>query len=316
MNPLNYRSVISSSHRDSHGFVMTKEALEKMVLGINSDKRVRLGVDHRRDFPPKGRLENATLLEKDGFFYVEADFRSYENSAKVDWDETLMVEFFETPFTFIEIDDDIPESYSIFIDPQNFTSFEAAERFANELMSKKEIDLSVDFMGRKSAIPDPEIVFKLAGSALFYHILKPVAKKIGEKIADEIADKAFEELKKLTKVISTTLKNAFTNLIPKNRPVTTVFELPGKPHIELVARTRDQKVVLKGLTEKRLAKIKDQIEYLNNHVKIAKVQFILSPKGNWQFNYLLTEDGKSIGKKEAFAKRDKKLELMPKKNRK
>jgi hypothetical protein len=290
---------------------MSKQALEQMVNSINcTDKMVRLGVDHRRDFPPRGRLENAELMEKDGYYYVEADFVEYEKTEIVNWNENLIIQYFEKPFQFAEVEQDENFETSISIDPQNFNSFLEAKNFSDNLKANGDFDIKVDFHGRKSEITDPEIIFKFANTYLFYQLVKPTVKKIGEKIADGIADKMVDQSKKLKKFIEQTLKELFYRCIPKARPVTIVFDLPGKPHIELIARTRDEKLVLKGLQEKKLSKIRQEIEELNKNVKIAKAQFVLSDKGKWTFNYLITDTGQTIGKKITFKRREQRLSII------
>ena len=316
--PKRYRAVISSSHVDSHGDMMTKEALEQMVNSINcTDKMIRLGVDHRRDFPPRGRLENAELKEKDGYYFVEADFVEYENTDIVEWNENLIVQYFDSTFQFAEVEQEETLENSISIDPHNFSSFHEAETFSDNLRADKDFAPKISFHGRKAEIPDPEIIFRFATAGLLYQILKPTAKKLGEKIADGIADKTVKEAKKLGSFVEKSLKELFYRCIPKARPVTIVFDLPGKPHIELIARTRNEKIVLKGLRDKKLEEIRNEIASLSKHVKIAKVQFLLNDKGNWKFNYLITETGQSIGKKEIIKKREHRLNMMsskPKKN--
>lgn len=310
-----YRAVISSNHVDKHGDVMMKESLEKMVETINSNVKARMGVDHRRDFPPKGRLENAELVEKDGYYLVIADFCPYEKMEIVSWDKTLIIESFDTPFQFIEVENEETNSSSISIDYTNFKSTEDAEKFSAFLKSQEELDLTIEHHGRKAEIPDPEIIFKFANTVLFYLLIKPTVKRIGEKIADEISEKAIIETKKLTNLIGKSLKEFFYICIPKTRPATIVFEFTGKPHIELIARTRDEKLVLKGLRDNQLKEIQHEIGKLSESIQIAKVQFLLSEKGKWKFNYLITEKGETIGKKVSFSKRDRKLEMISKKRK-
>ncbi|OIQ97497.1 hypothetical protein GALL_205070 [mine drainage metagenome] len=308
-----YRAIIASSHVDSHREMLTKEALEKIVETINSkDKRVRMGVDHRRDFPPKGRLENAELIETDGYFSVMADFCEYENSKLVEWNDDLIIEYFDDAFQFVEVETKEPSETSISLDPNNFNSIEEVKKIQENLKLNNNIDFKLSLHGRKSDVPDPEIIFKFASSLLLYQLIKPTIKKIGDKVADEIADKSIEEIKKITKFITNTLKEVFYHCIPKMRPVTIVFDFPGEPHIELIARTRNEKLVLKALKENQLTEIKNEIKSLNKNVKIAKAQFLLSDKGKWKFNYLITESGQTIGKKVAFKNREKRLQIISK----
>jgi len=306
-----YRAVVASDKIDLHGDIITKGALQQMVDFINNpDRSIRMGVDHRRDFPPTGKLENGELLEKDGNYYVLADFRPYEKSEVVQWDSTLLIQYFETPFQFVEVDNDENMENYISIDRQNFKSAEEIESFTKNLKSEQDINLQVDFFARKAHIPDPEVIFKLA---ILYRLLKPTITKIGDKIGDEISEKTVDESKKVLKLIGKALKEVFFRLIPKSRPVTIIFDLPGKPHIELIARTRNEDLVLKSLNKNKLSQVRTEIEKLSQNVKISKVQFLLSAKGTWKFNYLLTDSGQTIGKKAVFNKRDKRIEMITKK---
>ena len=83
----------------------------------------------------------------------------------------------------------------------------------------------------------------------------------------------------------------------------------------MLARTKDEKLVLKGLRDKQLEEIRKEIDSLTKHVEIAKVQFLLSEKGKWKFNYLITETGQTIGKKEIFKKREHRLNIISPKPR-
>lgn len=308
------RIVVSSSHKDKHNEVMAKTALEQMVDIINNnDSRVRYGVDHRRDFPPKGRLENAELIEREGHYYVEADMVEYENSEIVSWDKTLIKESLTDNFTFAEIENDEIDELSVSIDPHNFTrTFHDVKDIESEIKKTTDLKVTLQLHGRKSEIPDPEVIFNIGKTLLIYHILKPTVKKIGE----EVSDKIVKDGKKFLRLVEKTLLQVFYRCIPKARPVSVVFNLPGKPHIELIARTRDQKLVLKGLTEKRISKIKDDIRELSKNVEIAKVQFLLSDKGHWKFNYLITKNGETIGKIIAFERREKRFAMIKRLNKK
>jgi hypothetical protein len=293
---------------------MTENALRKMVDTINNnDSRVRYGVDHRKDFPPKGRLENAELIESKDYYYVEADLVEYENSEIVPWDNTLIKEYLNDQFTFAEIESDEITDLSISIDPHNFSkTFKDVKEIESEIKKATDLELKLQLHGRKAELPDPEVIFSIGKTFLLYYLLKPTAKKIGEEISEEIV----KDGKKFLLLVEKTLLEIFYRCIPKTRPVSVVFNLPGKPHIELIARTRDQKLVLKGLSKKRISKIKEDIKGLSKNVEIAKVQFLLSDKGHWKFNYLITKRGETIGKKVAFERREKRFEMIKKLNKK
>lgn len=121
-----------------------------------------------------------------------------------------------------------------------------------------------------------------------------------------------KEGEKVTSLITKTIKEAFFRCIPKARPIAVIFEIPGKPHIELIARTRDEKLVLKSLSKKRMNEMKKELDDLSENVTVAKIQFLLNDKGKWKFNYLITDKGAAIGTKIAFNKRDRKFEMLGK----
>lgn len=306
-----YRAVISSNHRDSHGEVISKELLESMVKDINNNEsRLRMGVDHRRDFPPMGRLENAELVEREGYFLVEADFVPYSNVNLVSWDQNLIAEYFDGTFQFAEVDPKEALSFSIAVDPHNFGSFKEVVDLKKDIEGNHDVGVKLNFIGRKSILPDPEVMFTLTKSFLLYHLLKPTVKKIGEKIAEKTADKSVEHAEKLTAIITKTIKEVFFRCVPKARPVAVIFEIPGSPHIELIARTRDEKLLLKSLKYERLSEMKAKLDDLSRNVSVAKIQFLLNEKGRWKFNYLITDRGEAIGTKISFQRRDRKLQLM------
>ena len=111
-------------------------------------------------------------------------------------------------------------------------------------------------------------------------------------------------------MINSALREFLFRCIPSTRPANIIFDYPGTPHIELIARTRDKDLVLNALNSHQLSKVGKKITDLSKHINIAKVQFVLSNKGKWKFNYLLTDNGEVIGTKTVFKKRDKKIEMI------
>lgn len=303
------RGILTSTSIDSHKDQMTLEALEQMVEYINNpNTKIRFGIDHRPDFPPKGVCNNAALVKKGDLYVVEADFCEFEESKIAEWDETLIVESFSTPFTFIEVESIPNNIISVSIDPHNFSTTEDYNKYLDKVSGCIDMEVALHESLRKSELPIPEITFSLTSSVLAYQLLKPTFKKVGDKIADKVSDKVIEDGRKAFILIETALKEAFYRLIPKSRPVTTIFDYPGEPHIQLIAKTRDSQLLLKALT--RVSNVLKKIEDLKKNVNIAKVQFILDQKGKWEFNYLLTSDGKSIGKKKTIAKRERRNEII------
>lgn len=310
-----HRGILSSTHVDSHGDAISIDVLKHMEETINQDcRKIRMGVDHRKDFPPRGCIENASLLRKGDDYVLEADLCEFDNIETLAWDNTLIKESFidKDSFLFAEVETQESDQMVISTDPRNFTAYKKFTSSIQQLQKELNIDLSIEEQLRKSNLPDPEIVFKLIGSLFAYHFFKPFIKKIGNEISENTAECLLLNGTKLFKIIEHTLSEVFYTCIPKTKPVTIVFDSPGDPHVEFIARTRNKELVLKGLSNNRLAEAKEEIYNLSQHINIAKVQFILTPKGRWKFNYLLTKQGEVIGKKIAFDKRDKRIQMIEK----
>jgi hypothetical protein len=304
-----YKTVVSSSHIDSHGDQMSKEALEQLRDFINADKKLRFGVDHNREFPPKGRVANAELIENNGFYYVHAEYHEYDNVEDVSWDSTLKIESFIEAAPFNEVEKEIPKLTKVSVDRNNFKNHQDYEKYLDSIKDI-EFEFETGIHIRKAAMPDPELVITFGVGSILYQLVKPLVTKIGEKIADEIVDGSIAKGKILMRFLTKAIKNAAYYYTPKDRPLFIVFELPGTPHVELIAKTRDHDFVLKSLQKRKLEDVKDQISDFTKRIDVDKIQFKLSDKGKWKFTYLLTKQGASVGKKESIKKRDKRYERI------
>lgn len=306
----NKRIVLSSTHTDSHGDQMSLQALQQMAEIINGEIKVRHGVDHNREFPPIGRLGNAEIVEKEGAFYLTAVHVPYDKIENVDWDKDLVFESFNDPAPFTEVKRDATEIFTVGLDPNNFESIEKYNEFVKNLNYQNDIDFKLESIMRKAVLSDPEVIITLTKSVFLYHLIKPTLEKIGDKIADKIADKTIDKSKEFYKFIKKTITQTVHYCIPKARPIMIVFEVTGEPHIELIAKTRDEEFVLNALKDKKLIKVQNEIESLSKKFEIDKVQFILTDKGKWKFNYLLTKKGESLGRRTTIKKRDRRMEVI------
>jgi hypothetical protein len=70
------------------------------------------------------------------------------------------------------------------------------------------------------------------------------------------------------------------------------------------------KLLLKGLRNKKIEAIHKEIDSLKKSVKVAKFQFLLNKKGNWKFNFLITETDHTMGTKVRIKKRERHLEVL------
>ncbi len=296
--------IMSSSRKDKHGDIMSKQLLEKAVEDINSKHKLRWTIDHKRELPPLGRIDNAELLDKDDHYFLAAEPVKYSNREEISWDNTLIKESFDEPIYFTEIVNTPADEFEISLDKNNFSSFEIYEKLNKDILALSEEKVELAMHGRKAEIPIPEIVLTISKYGVLYLLLKPFVEKIAEKLAEDTYDETKKRLKQFSNYVAKVVKLTREKALPKKRKLVTIFELHGTPHIELFARTDDPSLISKGLTEKNLCLVRDEVERLSQFVEIGKIQFVLSENGKWKFNYLLTVKGEAIGKKSIFKTRD------------
>ena len=310
-----YQATMASTHQDSHGDIITKEALEDIASKINhGERKIKMSVEHRRDFPPMGRIENAQVIEKEGFHYLLVDMVSFPDTQRVEWNPNLRIQEFQDNFQFVDVNDSPPAKTEISFDTINFSSRHQAFEFAENIKINAPDNIEVSFQSRKSDIPDPEIIFRFLEYQALYQFAKPIIKKIGEDIADKLIDVAAERGVNMSKHLFKVLRDAVRRMVPLNKPVAIIFDIPGKPHIELIAKTRDENSIKKAFSKKRLDKVKVEIEEISSEVGVAKIQFLMTTESKWKFNYLITNTGKIIGTKESFDQRTKVFNSIGNKN--
>jgi hypothetical protein len=299
------RIVMSSNSVDSHGEVMTKEALEGAVQQINGARKLHWNMNHRRELPPLGRIVDARIETKDKLVLLTAVPEKFQHRKLIEWEGTnLILESFEEETPFISRYDEELDGLSISLDPSNFSSDETFERFNNSLY-RIDKSVNIEMHGRKSDIPAPEIIFGISKLIVLYKFLEPFTKKILEKLGEDVYVESKKQLKAFANYVARVSKATRENTIPKNKKLTIIFEIHSQPFIELIVKTDDAAILSKALSEKKLAFIQTELTKFCNHFSVDKIQFKLSDKGNWKFNYLLTTKGDVIGDQAAFKERDK-----------
>ncbi|MCK8143441.1 hypothetical protein MW871_16235 [Flavobacterium sp. I-SCBP12n] len=303
------RYVLSSSNVDKHGHIITQQALESSLKFINGKRKPRLGLDHNRTFPPLGRINNGEVIEKDGIYYLVADQEFFETSKNITLHnglELIEMSFSDENFPFTESEFELIETIEIQIDPINLGgSFENGQNFLNELKNESELEIKGSEFIRKSEIPDPEIIIKLTeiiGIALGIGL-----RKIPEKMAESIG----EDLAKVYKLISKSIQKSVNELNPKNKPIHFVVEIPiKKAKLELIVTTRNPDVAINAFRKEIIENLKSEIKFSINKLNAEKIQYFFNEDNKWEMNYILASDGKVIGTKKSFKKRDDYFQKM------
>ena len=297
------RVVMSTTHLDKHGTIMTKEALESALKFINGDRKPRLGLEHNQTFPPLGRINNGEVFQgKDGEYYLLADqeyFDKVERIKLLNGLELFRHSFSEENYPFAECDFKSIDKIEILYDPANIENYRKGQSFIQDLKKGSKIEFNgAEFM-RKSEIPDPEIIIRLTeilGIALGIGLRK-IPEKLGEAIGNDLVE--------VYKLLKKTIKKSISELIPKTKPIHFIVEIPIEQSlVELIVTTRNPDVAINAYKEGVLSQLKQEIEISIKTFNAEKVQYFLNEDNEWELNYLLTKDGKVIGTKKSFKKRD------------
>jgi hypothetical protein len=295
--------VLSSTHVDSHGMMMTKEALENAAKTINSDRNPRIGLEHDMSFPPLGRITDASVVQgKDGAYYLVA-YREYFDNRKetVLEDGTILYKesFEKGAKPFVEAKPEHKEIIEIHTDPENFENIESLNEFFKELKVESDIDFSKQMLLRKSIISDPELVIKL--SSIIAISIGIIATKIPEKVGEAIG----EDVAKFYKLLRTSVLGMVKRAIPKLRPITFIIEIHDDILIELLIVSNSPDEVVTAFSSDRINLIQEKVDTSKKIFGAEKIQFYYNDKNVWELNYMLTKDGSTIGTKKAFDRRDK-----------
>jgi hypothetical protein len=297
-----HRYILSSTHIDSHRHKMAKSALDGAATQLNGPRKMRLGLEHIRTFPPFGVVTNGQVFQGvDKEYYLAGDnifFDKQEILVLEDGTELLKESFSTGGYPFIECEETESTGLKIFTDPVNyekpgdiFDIFEAA---------KEESGLPFDhgFLGRKSNLPPPETIITITQTLAI--ALGLVATKIPQKLGEAIG----EDLAKFYKLISRIAVDTIKKAIPANRPINFVIAYPNPDSIvELVITTRKLDDVLNALTPGKLKLIQTKLDQLKN-LNPEKIQFFYNTSLAWEFNYLLTRQGDVIGTIASFNRRN------------
>ncbi|ALR29291.1 hypothetical protein ATE47_01525 [Chryseobacterium sp. IHB B 17019] len=309
--------IIRSATIDLHGDYIPLKMLQDYVVAINGNTKMRYLANHRRDIPPIGYFDNAEIREKEGIHHVLVEPILYKNRTVIPWDNKLFMEETSIPVSFIGHEK--KDNFRIAVDKNNFPSMAALHETGKKLVKLYEEEVSLQLNTRKNLIPDPQVIVTLANYAfILYPLLKPFLSKMGEKIAEDIADDLYNTCKSNFKVVKKKLSESVRlirgEMIPKNKVLTTIFEIPGTPYIELQIKSDDPTKIEKGLSAANLFRVHKKIMNLQLQLEIVEIYFFLNTKDKWEFSYLITQDGKIVGTNNAFRKRDRlvqRIQLSP-----
>lgn len=303
------KGILATTHLDAHGTRLAKEALEDMAAQINSNSVPGVGSEHDILIPPQGKVISARVVRmNDGEYALEGEQEIISPSRLsrviLPTGDIGYIDRYDDRRPFKDKYEETPEQTEISVDMVNFDSEKSAQEFITtiEQIENQKAALLI----RKSLIPDPEIIFKLSQEAIKWFLVTKAAKSLGNRISDDIA----EDLHKLYKNIRDTAINYAALCLPKNRPITHVVIISGKPAVECVIRTTDPIVFGEAVETNKLIEVINSTDEYHKKFKAQKIQFVYSEdKKAWAFNYLLTTEGSVVGSEIATKKRNKVIQI-------
>jgi hypothetical protein len=310
------KSIVATTHIDRQNTRITREALEGAAESVNNGNKPMFGTDHDVTLPPSGKVLSATVeLRDDGEYQLVTESEIFDQIEELRFEDGTILYRQEsildkTPFSERYKGDDNTKGYEISIDPVNFENFDDTKRLITEIQSDTGTEFSVSEFGRKSAIPDPEIVIKISEIIVGYLLAKDVVKKVAEKVVEKLGDAFADDIVKFYSLLKSTVLKFVRYARPTGRPITYIFIVPTTPEIEFVARTTDPNSVLSALILDKLEPSIEHAKHFGMALKAVKLQYLLNENGEWEFNYLLTNTGGTIGTKKAFENRAQKIEMM------
>ncbi|MBU3217526.1 hypothetical protein LL033_21975 [Clostridium estertheticum] len=305
-----FKGIGATTHIDGHNMKMSKEALESAADQINKSGRVpSVGLNHDKTIMPFGKIIEAEVsIMDDGEYKIEITQEIFENAKVLEFNDgekyiEQKSESDKRPF----VEDNLNiDKIGLGYDLVNFESQEALDEFLLSLTD--EYDIELQLFVRKQLIPDPEIIFAISSSV--FGIL--VGKKLVDKVIDKFMDKALVEVDNFYNFVRSTISKYIKYAIPKNRPITYVFQMSEGMDIELIAITLEVELLMRALEKDKIQKVLSRIEDFKLKFVINKVQFLLNNTGEWEFNYLLTTEGAVIGSEKSYSRNVKAFELFGK----
>lgn len=308
-----FKGIAATTQVDAHNMRITKTALEHAAQDINNGKYASsVGIEHDLTIMPVGKVYKAYVdkFDQDEYaLHIEQEIFDKAYTTFIDDEKFVMTksEFDNRPFSFDRLLDN--EKLVIQTDPVNFESFEKSEEYLSNLSA--EFDIDTGKISRKSAIPDPELIFELVESSVKYLFIYLTSKQVIEHIGDNLVESALNELKNLSQVIKKAIKTGASYLLPQNRPVTYVFKGSINYVIEFVVKTSNPDVAINAISKDKLKEVFEKIDGIREQFSaLQKVQFIYNENEyRWEFNYLTTEKGEVIGTEKSYKRAAKLIAL-------
>lgn len=304
--------ILSSTHIDRHNDKANITMFEKALPTLTGTDRMRWLANHRKDLPPFGYISEVKIQEEGDHAYLVGETFPYEERKEVEWDNTLYIEQSPVLFPFSDKFKGEVDQFKISVDKNNFKSLEDVSKTATEVAKVFKEEIKFAIHTRKSETNVPDLILTLGTMHYVVKIIKPFATKYLEALAEKSGEVTIPVIRKGLKAfglaVSKLFKLVWEKVTPKDKGMSLILEIPGdekSPHIFLYIKADKPEDIQKGFTERNFTAVRVATETFMKHLEVAEITFSLNDKGHFGFRYLLTKDGKCVGKKGIFKERDK-----------
>jgi len=303
--------VLATTHLDRQNQRFTKGALEKMADDINNGDRMPVNIEHDWTLPPLGKIVSARVEERDDgehqLVVTQEYFTDLEWTELGDGTRLFRQKSKSDQRPFVIRPTKTADKYTVAYDPNNFEDAGEPENFIRGMQEDLSESILQAQFGRKSWIPDPELIVNLAEPIVYYLL----GKKMLDTVGDRVGELAADEIERFYSFIKSLASRSKDYLIPKNRPITYLFPLGEDPQIEIVLRTNNPDTLEAATQIERLEEVVQRAQSLDSRFDTTKIQFLYEDKTDtWRLNYMLTETGNVIGTEKSFDRRIKRIEKL------
>lgn len=298
--------IFATTHVDSHGDRLAVSALEDMAAGLR-EVAVRWTIEHDPTVLPLGRIARARVVElADGEHALLVQPERFEALREITLPGGSQAIEFGVPghdVSFAVHRHEKRDEYYVAYDRVNFESQDDIHAFLTEVRAVAPFEERV--FGRKSLIPDPQLILQLPAAFLTFEATRRIGGKVLDRLGDDIAEDAHRIYQFATTAAVALLKRA----IPKGRPVTCVYEVDADPKVQFVVRGDDAQTFEAAIDLERLRELWRQAVDLRDALDAIEVQYLYDG-GEWRFNYLLTGQGRIIGTPIALEEANRRMALL------
>lgn len=296
---------------------MTIGALRSGAKLINSYRKPKLTINHDQTLPPSGVATDAWVEKRaDGYHQLVATQRFYNKQKleKLPDGSIGMLEYFDDiKFVFSEVDYEEFDGYELNIDVHCFESRQDADDFITSVRRDSPIEFKVGHFFRKSLWNDPQLIFTLGSKAVHALLDNPYKSAavagggiVAKKALEKLGEKAGDDLTGAYTWLRNSIVAGAKWMLPKNRMVTYILQVPGAINIELIVRTNDVAIALEATTADKFAQGKAVIDSILQVYNPAKLSLLYNIETNlWEFNFMLSRTGQTLSSLKAIAARKK-----------